>query len=67
VGDPLTLSASLQLPHVDFSLERVVVRPDGRMQLAEEGRLAFVSRSADYDAFMRWVRAGLEETPAGRR
>lgn len=65
--DPLTLSASLQLPYVDFSLERVVVRPNGRMQLAEEGRPAFVSRSADYDAFMSWVRAGLEGTPAARR
>ena len=65
--DPLTLSASLQLPYVDFSLERVAVRPDGRMHRAGEGRPAFVSRSADYDAFMRWVQAGLEGTPAARR
>lgn len=57
--DPLTLSAALQLPYVDFSLERVAVGPDGRMRLAEEGRPVFVSRAAEYDVFMKWVEAGL--------
>ena len=57
--DPLTVSAALQLPYVDFSLERVAVDADGRMRLTEEGRPVFVGRSADYDAFMKWVEAGL--------
>jgi hypothetical protein len=65
--DPLTLSASLRLPFVDFSLERVALREDGTMHLAAEGRPAFVSRWAGYDAFMRWVEAGLEGTPAAPR
>lgn len=58
--DPLTLSVALGLPFVDLDLTRVTVASDGRMRADPEGVGVFLSRAADYEAFMRWFTAQLE-------
>jgi pyrimidine-specific ribonucleoside hydrolase len=57
--DPLTLTAALELPYLDFGRKHVTVRSNGWMSVDEQGAPIFVSHSADYAAFMRWVEAGL--------
>jgi inosine-uridine nucleoside N-ribohydrolase len=57
--DPLTLSAALQLPFVDFALRRLSIDGFGRMTTDPGGVEAFVSRRVDYRAFARWLRRGL--------
>jgi inosine-uridine nucleoside N-ribohydrolase len=57
--DPLTLSASLRLPFVDFSPDRIHFADDGRMRLDPSGREVMLSRDADYEAFARWLHRAL--------
>jgi inosine-uridine nucleoside N-ribohydrolase len=57
--DPLTLSAALRLPFVDFSAQRVRFAEDGRMSLDDAGQRAFLSTRVDYRAFGRWLHTGL--------
>lgn len=59
--DPLTLTAALQLPFVEFALERVAVEPDGRMRVGEDGGAVFVSHTADYGPFLAWAEEGVAE------
>jgi inosine-uridine nucleoside N-ribohydrolase len=63
--DPLTLSAALRLPFVDFSSSCVWFEADGRMRLDDEGRQVFLSNRADYSAFARWMHRALGMTDAG--
>ena len=58
--DALALTAALQLPFVSFDLDRVGVDEMGRLRLDEAGSPAFLSRSADYEAFMRWLSLWLD-------
>jgi inosine-uridine nucleoside N-ribohydrolase len=58
--DALTLTAALQLPFVSFDLDRVSVDELGRLRLDPDGSPAFLSRSADYEAFMRWLNVWLD-------
>jgi inosine-uridine nucleoside N-ribohydrolase len=58
--DPLTLSAALRLPFVDFALRRLRLDAAGRMRLDPvSGVEAFLSVRADYGAFTRWLHRGL--------
>jgi len=57
--DPLTLSAALLLPFVDFTSERVRFAEDGRMRLDDTGQQVFLSTRVEYQAFARWLHRGL--------
>lgn len=63
--DPLTLSAALQLPFVDFRRERVVMEDDGRMFLRDDGYDVNLSYQVRYGAFVEWLARCL--TAAARR
>ncbi|WP_131785286.1 nucleoside hydrolase [Protofrankia symbiont of Coriaria ruscifolia] len=56
--DALTLSAALQLPFVDFYLRRIAFDSAGRMTVGD-GMEVFLSRKAEYGAFMCWLERGL--------
>jgi pyrimidine-specific ribonucleoside hydrolase len=58
--DPLTLSAALELPFVDFDFDSVTLDESGRMTRDPAGQSVFVSRAARYDAFLRWLDAQLD-------
>jgi hypothetical protein len=53
--DPLTLSAALELPFVDFDFDAVAVDADGRMSRDPAGRPLFLSRAARYEAILGWL------------
>jgi inosine-uridine nucleoside N-ribohydrolase len=53
--DPLTLTAALQLPFVDFTRRCVALAPDARMTLDPDGRPAWITTRADYPAFRTWL------------
>jgi inosine-uridine nucleoside N-ribohydrolase len=53
--DALTLSAAAELPFVEFSFTNVALDDLGRMRLDPAGPRVFLSRKADYPAFMRWL------------
>jgi inosine-uridine nucleoside N-ribohydrolase len=57
--DPLTLSAAVGLPFVDFALKRISMDQVGRMSLDTNGLELFLSSRADYAAFTRWLHKGL--------
>ncbi len=58
--DPLTLSAALELPFVDFDFEAVALDDAGRMTRDPAGRPLFLSRAARYEAFLGWPEAQLD-------
>jgi inosine-uridine nucleoside N-ribohydrolase len=58
--DALALSAAMELPFVHFSLTRVAFDEIGRLREDPGGRQVFLSRRADYPAFMRWLAAQLD-------
>lgn len=58
--DPLTLSAALELPFVDFDYETVALDEQARMSRDASGTSIFLSRAARYDAFLRWMGARLD-------
>jgi hypothetical protein len=64
--DSLALSAALELPFVEFDLERVSLDAAGRMHRSEDGAEVFLSRAADYPAFIQWLmtRLGFQPVPA---
>ncbi|ATL66689.1 nucleoside hydrolase [Nocardia terpenica] len=56
--DPLTLSAALQLPFIDFTRRRISLGPDARMTVAgddSEGHPTWITTGADYPAFRAWL------------
>lgn len=61
--DPLTLSAALELPFVEFDYETVALDDQARMRRDESGAPVFLSRAARYDAFLRWMGEQLTMAP----
>jgi purine nucleosidase len=57
--DALTLSAALELQFVRFSLTSVSFDPIGRLRADPAGPRVFLSRAAEYAAFMRWLTSEL--------
>jgi inosine-uridine nucleoside N-ribohydrolase len=57
--DALTLSAALELPFVNFDLVRVALDEIGRMREDDDGAPIFMSYSARYPAFLRWLSSQL--------
>ncbi|MFI0817266.1 nucleoside hydrolase [Streptomyces sp. NPDC021098] len=53
--DALTLSAALQLPFVDFDRVPVALDSIGRTTHSQQGVPVWLSLSARYPAFMRWL------------
>ncbi len=64
--DALTLSVALELPFVTLLLDEIHIGDDARMTLTPQGHRLFLSASADYPAFMRWLRNRLAVDPATR-
>ncbi|POX41348.1 nucleoside hydrolase [Streptomyces sp. Ru73] len=58
--DALTLSAALQLPFVDFDKMPVALDGIGRTTRADTGVPVWLSLSAHYPAFMRWLSQRLD-------
>ncbi|MQY29374.1 nucleoside hydrolase [Nocardia aurantia] len=58
--DPLTLTAALQLPFVDFARRAVLLDDDARMTSDPGGRTVRTSARADYAAFRAWLAAQLD-------
>jgi inosine-uridine nucleoside N-ribohydrolase len=58
--DALALSAAMELPFVHFSFTKVSLDEIGRLREDPGGRQVFLSRRADYPAFMRWLAAQLD-------
>jgi pyrimidine-specific ribonucleoside hydrolase len=58
--DPLTLTAALQLPFVDFARRAVELGDDARMRLDDNGRAVRISARADYPAFRTWLAQRLD-------
>ncbi|MBH0777714.1 nucleoside hydrolase [Nocardia bovistercoris] len=52
--DPLTLSAALGQPFVEFTEERIRVAEDARLYPDPHGRPLRVSAAVDYDGFLGW-------------
>lgn len=54
--DPLTLAAALELPFVDFDQFSIELDDIGRMTSTDKGGVrVWLSRHADYPAFMTWL------------
>jgi len=63
--DPLTLSAALDLPFLDFELEHIALDDIGRMHKDPDGIEVFLAHNPDYPAFWRWLLTCLDTpTPA---
>ncbi|WP_036495917.1 nucleoside hydrolase [Nocardia sp. BMG111209] len=58
--DPLTLTAALQLPFVDFARRAIVLGDDARMRVDPRGRSVRASSRADYAAFRAWLAGQLD-------
>lgn len=58
--DALTLSAALELPFVDFDKMPVALDGIGRTTRSENGVPVWLSLSANYPAFMRWLAQRLD-------
>ncbi|MFX0574561.1 nucleoside hydrolase [Nocardia nepalensis] len=58
--DPLTLTAALQLPFVDFSRRHITLAPDARMTATPHGHFTWITTRADYPAFRNWLEKQLQ-------
>lgn len=57
--DALALAAALQLPFVNLDLEEVALDDEGRMSLSPGGAEVWLSSSATYPSFNRWLVSSL--------
>jgi inosine-uridine nucleoside N-ribohydrolase len=53
--DPLTLSAAIGLPFIDFRPEQVHIERDARLYCDPAGRDVLVSTRVDYPGFVAWM------------
>ncbi|WP_083922122.1 nucleoside hydrolase [Nocardiopsis halotolerans] len=62
--DALALTTALRMPHVSLSLRRVALDDLGRMSRSERGAEVWLSSSARYAPFLRWLEGALSRTEA---